>query len=204
MGLFTPRRRKILKRIAEEYNLDYWQTTPIDDLYNLTGSYLYKNHSEKKISHHLYYWDERMGADVSVFDLKGKFYRLEQTKQTVIYIRCKDLKAPKFLMKPKNLFQKFSKLFVDEDQEMDYAEYPSFDETYTVTTKNLADTNYFLKRELLELFSNELNWTMEVYGSQIVLYQRKKILPAKNIVEFMDKGLEILEIMMGSDSNDYV
>ena len=203
MGWFTPKRRKILMKVANEYNIDYWQTTPIDDLYHLEGSYLYKYHHEKKITNHLYFWDERMQADVSIFDLKGKFYRLEQTKQTVIYIRCKTLNAPKFLMKPKNILQKFSQMFVD-DEELDYSEYPNFDSAYSVSTKNLVETNYFLKRELLEMFSNELNWTMEAYGNQLILFQRKKLLPARNIVTFMEKGLEILEVMMASDSNDYV
>lgn len=146
----------------------------------------------KKIRHLLRRQDDMLDYDLKIFDfhrLKGKSKR--PISQTVFYLRSKDLVLPQFWLRPETVLHKLGELIGQED--IDFVRFPKFSGRYRLTGDDEVFIRHHFTEELLHFFSVEKGWYAEGVGYYLVIFQKGKLLSAKQIKKLYEKGMYVYQ-----------
>ncbi len=195
------KRREDLKKIA--YHLDM-QYEPKDEwgLYNLLRDFrLFRRGHHRRITNILSKKNAMLDLSLHVFDYRfvistGNSHR--RVNQTVFFVESRNLGLPDFLMKPETFFHRIGEYLGMQD--IDFEAYPDFSRQYLLKGANEDHIRSSLgKKKFLRFFSIEKNWSLEGCNYYMVFYSRNMILPPNHIGRFVEKGMNIFEMLKLND-----
>lgn len=192
-------RVKQLEKIAKNSSLSF---SPIDEfgLINLLKDFrLFQKGGRKRIGNILNEKTELHESDFRIFDYQytvssGKHSRT--FKQTVFFVQSKQLALPQFYMQPEHFFNKVGNYLGIED--IDFVEFPQFSDQYWLKGKDEWQIRQSMNDDLLHFFSIEQDWSLEGLNYYMIFYQKNKILPTTEILDFYKKGKHIVDMFSKS------
>ncbi len=183
-----------LRQMAHKFDMSY---TYQDDsgLINLLLDFeLFRRGRRKKIFHLMTWKDKWMESDFYIFDY---YYRIQQGKsskkvrQTVFFMRSKNLALPHFLMKPETFFHKIGGVLGFKD--INFEEYPDFSKQYWLKGEDEDYIRANFNDKVLKFFTVEKNWSLEGVNYFMIFYRKNKILSPNEIHDFLSKGMKLFE-----------
>ncbi len=195
------KRREDLKNVAYKLEMDYH---PTDEwgLYNLLRDFrLFRRGHHRRITNLLSKKNAMLDLSLNVFDYRfvisaGNSHR--RVNQTVFFVESKQLGLPDFLMRPETFFHRIGEYLGMQD--IDFEAYPDFSRRYLLKGDNEEHIRASLGNEdFLRFFSIEKNWSLEGCNYFMVFYRRNKILAPAEIEKFVNKGMNIFEMLKLDD-----
>ena len=123
-------------------------------------------------------------------------------KTTIFEINCPDLDLPKFFIYPKGILNQVSSYFVNKEKP--FSEEIDFHAKYIIETKNNTELENALGKKLLTQLLSLPNISMEGEGDYLLLYFYGKQIPAPELMDNYDKAIEILDLILNDNSNEFV
>lgn len=147
----------------------------------------------RRIRHFMHQYDTVRQADLYVFEYRYSWHG-QVRKQTVFWGLSESLNLPWLSMEPQQIKHTFIKILGRE--EIGFEMWPSFDRNYWVEGVDPAAVKYVFGDGIPSLFSRELGWAVEAFGSQFVMYQPKKPLPPEHCPDLLDLGRSVYDLLL--------
>jgi hypothetical protein len=184
-----------LENVAYRLGMEYqygeeWGIMPYLQDFNL-----FRIGRGRKITHMLYTQDEWLESRVFVFDYvyrSGKNRRKHY--QTVFFVESKDLGLPQFFLKPEHFFHQVGEL-LGLTQDIDFEEHPEFSKRYWLKGDDEDYIRHTFNKKVRHFFTVEKNWSLEGINYYMIFYKRGRLLPAKDIKEFYEKGMALVKML---------
>lgn len=172
-----------------------------DQDYLLKAFQIFKGKNDKRIKGILRIKENELDAIIRMYDY---FYwgDFKTRKTTIFEINCPDLDLPKFFIYPKGILNQVSSYFVNKEKP--FSEEIDFHAKYIIETKNNTELENALGKKLLTQLLSLPNISMEGEGDYLLLYFYGKQIPAPELMDNYDKAIEILDLILNDNSNEFV
>lgn len=186
-----------IRALASHLDMQYFPTDEWGMNALLRDFRLFKRGRRKVIDNVMRYVDPLLETEINVFDYRytvssGKSAKTH--KQTVFFIRSKNLALPEFLMRPENIMHQIGE-WLNFTQDIDFADFPEFSQQYLLQGEDEDYIRHKMTPQLLRYFTVEKNWTLEGVNYFLVFYQNRKQLEPRQIRTFYKKGMAIFSML---------
>ena len=193
-------REKEMAEIAHRLGMQFVAEEEWSLVERLDDFYLFKRGGRKRILNMMMRKDPLLHEELYVFDYQytistGK--SAHTYRQTVFFIKSRQLALPEFLMKPESIFHKIGAYLGMQD--IDFEEHPEFSNQYLLQSEDETRTRSMMKPEVARFFTVNRDWSMEGIGYYLILYKNNKLLPSNVIRDFYQKGLQLYEWLREED-----
>jgi len=187
--LMSGRRTEAIRNLAYRLGMDYEESDEWGLKKLLKDFHLFRKGHSRRIENLMIHEDPLLDSTFRVFDYRYVVSSNNSTrvfKQTVFFVDSKKLGLPTFWMKPENFFHRIGSLLGIED--IDFEEFPEFSNQYWLKGENEEFIRASMNEDVIKFFTVEKNWSLEGVNYFMILYQRDKLLPIRQIHDFYDKG----------------
>lgn len=126
-----------------------------------------------------------------------------KTRKTTIYeVKIKALDLPKFEIRPKGLLNQVSSFFVDNENP--YPEEKNFHAKFEMLTKDSEHFEAEISPKVFDLLIDRKNISVEGEGDYLLIYFSYQQTQAKDIMEEYDYVLDVVDVILNDDTNEYV
>lgn len=182
-----------MRALASHLNMQYFPTDEWGMNALLQDFRLFKRGRRKVIDNVIRYVDPMMDTEVNMFDYSytvsmGKGRKVH--RQTVFFIRSKQLALPEFFMEPEHVFHRVGE-WLNLTRDIDFIEFPEFSRQYLLQGEDEEYIRHKMSPQLLRYFTVEKDWTLEGINFFMIFYQNRKLLAPNDIRMFYKKGMGI-------------
>lgn len=184
-----------MKDIAKQLKLSYERNDEFGLINFLKDFKLFSRGRRKKITNIIGKKSEMLEVDYRLFDYQYTIRAGKHSKtfrQTVFFVRSKELGLPQFFMEPERLFRKIGKYLGLED--IDFEEYPQFSDQYWLEGEDEWQVRKAMSDEVLHFFTIEKDWSLEGINYYMIFYKKNTILPTENLASFYERGKHIVKL----------
>ncbi len=195
-------RTESLRHIARSngFSFKFKETFAKQD-YMLKEFSIFKGKKDKRLKGVMRKKEASLDATVRVYDY-WYFGDFKKRKTTVFEIFAKDLDLPRFEIRPKGLLKQVTNMFWDNEKP-----YPGISEFHSKYEIVSIDADVF-EREVspkaLEFLVDRKNISLEGEGDYLLVYSTYELVPGKELMTEYDDVVDLVEIVLKDDSNDYV
>jgi len=136
------------------------------------------------------------GINLRLFDYRyrtGSGKNSHTWHQTVIAFDAGDLRLPKFVMTPENLFHKIGSAFGYHD--IDFDTHPSFSKKYLLRGDSEEEIRERFTKELLDHLQETKGLCLEGYGDLLVMYRKNKRVKVPELNDLMARGFKVFSLL---------
>ncbi len=187
------------EKIAKQSRLSYTYNDEFGLINLLKDFRIFKKGSEQKIENIIGEKTELYESDFRVFDFQYSFQKGKNnliSRQTIFFVQSKNIGLPQFYMEPERYFNKAGKYLGIED--IDFEVFPQFSDQYWLKGESESEIRSTMSDELLHYFTVEKDWSLEGLNYFMIFYKKDKIIPTTDLLEFYQKGKEILKMFSES------
>lgn len=185
------KRADAIRQLSYRLDMDYTAGDEWGMMHLLESFHLFKHGRRKRIHNVLFASDQWEETKIHIFDYHYKASKNKRKRQTVLFVKSKDLALPEFFMRPESVFHKIKGLLGFED--IDFEEHPKFSNQYQLTGDDEEWIRDTFNENIIRFFTVERNWSLEGVGYYLILYRKNKLLSPKSIQDFYKKGLAIAD-----------
>jgi len=181
------------EKIAKEHRLFYSYKDEFGLIKLLRDFQLFRNFSSNKITNILGEKTKFRESNFNVFDFEYRIFNGEQEEmstQTVFFAQSKQLALPQFYMEPGHFFKQVGKHV--GTIEVDFEVFPQFTKQYWLKGAQ-EQPQKTLPDNLRHYFTMEEDWCFEGLNYFLILYRKDKLIPTTDLIDFFQKGKEIVE-----------
>ena len=190
-----------LAQLSRKQGFRFWKNYSFRRLpYEIKSFGLFKGKNQKRLRSLLEKVDTEKGIKYQIFDFHNyKDYGTKKT--TAIYISSETFDFPEFEVRPKDISEKLTGLFLRQDI---FNHFPKFTDAYTVKSLELDHMEYLMSNEVLEILLKEEKMIMEGKHNHLILHKKNDLLEPNELIPFFEKCKRITELMLEDNSNDFV
>ncbi len=189
-------RSEAFQKLARRLNMEYAYRDEYGLIKALTGFKLFGKGHSRRIYNLVSGTSQLLNVQLHVFDYQ---YVIQagntpvRHRQTVFFIKAKDLDLPELYLKPEHFFHKIASFFGMDD--IDFEEYPEFSDRYLLKGEDEERIRRRMTKEVVHFFTLERGWYLEGVNYYMVLYKYRKLVPPKKIEAFYEKGLQVYDLL---------
>ncbi|MFK7934260.1 MAG: hypothetical protein AB8G22_12180 [Saprospiraceae bacterium] len=186
-----------IRALASHLDMQYFPTDEWGMNALLQDFRLFKRGRRKTIENVIRSVDQMLETEVNVFDYRYTVSSGKSTKthkQTVFFVRSKNLALPEFLMKPETILHQMGE-WLNFTQDIDFVDFPEFSKQYLLQGEDEEYIRYKMTPQVLRYFTVEKNWTLEGVNYFLIFYQNRKLLEPSQIRNFYRKGMAAFSML---------
>lgn len=186
-----------IRALASHLDMQYFPTDEWGMMALLRDFRLFKRGRKKKIENVMRRVDPMLETEVNIFDYRytvsnGK--SAKTFKQTVYFVRSKNLALPEFLMKPENILHQIGE-WLNFTQDIDFEDFPEFSQQYLLQGEDEDYIRHKMTPQVLKYFTVERDWTLEGVNYFMIFYQNRKQMQPNEIRTFYRKGMSVFSML---------
>lgn len=142
------------------------------------------------------------------FDIKIRVYDywyfgdFKKRKTTIFEVYGKALDFPKFEIRPKGLLNQMTEIFWAKEKP--YPNQKDFHAKYEVLSMDAKLFEAEMSPKVLEHLMDRKNFSIEGDGDYLLAYSTYEVVHAKDLIDEYDFVLDLVEIILKDDTNQYV
>ena len=162
---------------------------------------IFKGKNDKRIKGIMMKKEPAMDINIRVYDY-WYFGDFKKRKTTVFEVFGKALDFPRFEIRPKGLLNQMTEIFWAKEKA--YPNQKDFHTKYEVLSMDAKLFEAEMSPKVLEHIMDRNNISIEGEGDYLLIYTTYEVVPAKDLTEEYDYVLDLVEIILKDDSNQYV
>ena len=190
------KRSELLRRVAYEREMEFFQEDDWRMIALLRDFRLFRRGSQKRITNILRQRDPMHETELNVFDYHYAVQTNNATRhvnQSVFFVNSKLLALPEFRMQPEQLLHLVGSWLGFDD--IDFEKYPEFSDAYYLKGKDEEMIRHVMRPRLLNFFTVERNWHVEGVGYFLVMYKHRGLFKPHRVHDLIDKGQRVMHLL---------
>lgn len=188
------KRREQIVQVASAMGLPYFEKGDPALLSDLSEFELFSKGRRRAITNMVH--GEADGVDLGLFDYQytigsGKYS--QTLRQSVVYIRAKDLVAPVFTIGPESFFHRIGNFLGMQD--IDFDTHPEFSKKFMLRGPDETAIREFFTGERLTFLEGHPTISIEARGDQLAVFYNNKRSAPEELQALMALGFEIYALL---------
>lgn len=184
-------RTRAMAKIASSLDLSFSEKDDERTLKLLGGFKLYMKGGRRNVGNVLSkkseFLDEENVFDYSYVISDGNSSR--KISQTVFFVKSKELKLPRYNLKPEKIFHRIGIFFGMQD--IDFEEFPTFSDQYLLQGPDEDFIRATFDKRILTFLTDNSGWHIEGNNYFLIIYKHGKIIQPKSIKSFIEMARKI-------------
>jgi len=189
-------RTEIFQNIAYKLDMTYSEGDEWGNMAYLEDFNLFGKGRRRRILRSLNKMDDWQESNLYVMDYeykRGKKRKGKYKRQTVFFIKSKQLGVPEFFMQPERFVHRVAAKLGFED--IDFVEHPEFSKKYHLKGPDEERIRNTFDEKIIRFFTIEKDWYLEGVGYYLIFYKKNRLLSEKMIIDIYNKGLKVVEML---------
>lgn len=188
--LAEKKRTEQVSKVANQLGLPFFEEGDPALLRELDGFKLFSKGRARTITNMVH--GEADGVDLGLFDYRytiGGGKNSQTLRQSVVYIRAKDLQLPEFALGPENFLHRIGSMLGMQD--IDFDEHPKFSRTFLLRGPDEAAVRTLFTPERIHYMEEHPTLSIEGQGDQLAVFYHAQRHDPEKLSELMSTGFEI-------------
>jgi len=169
--------------------------------YLLKSFQIFKGKNDKRLKGILRKKENELEAVIRVYDYIY-WGEIKTRKTTIFEIYGPDLNLPQFYIHPKGILNQVSSFFMEK--EIPYSDNSDFHGKFSIETPDSKTFEQAIDLNLLNELIKSPEISIEGEGDYLLVYFSGKQIPAKELIDFYENAIDLLEIIINNNSNEFV
>ena len=162
---------------------------------------IFKGKKDKRIKGIMMKNEPSMQINIRIYDY-WYFGDFKKRKTTIFEVFGKALDFPRFEIRPKGILNQVTEIFWAKEKP--YPNQKDFHAKYEVLSMDAKLFETEMSPKVLEHLMDRKNISIEGEGDYLLVYSTYEVTPAKYLTEEYDYVLDLVEIILKDDTNQYV
>ncbi len=190
------KRIEVLKDKAMQLGFSFSKDIASDFIYGTKQFKLFKEGHSSKV--HNVIEGRKSDVNFKIFDYiygSGAGQSSASYAQTIFFVKIENINIPRFIMSPESIFNKIGDKLTKND--IDFERYLTFSKKYHLKGDEEDAIRSVFSDEILQFFEHRKKIiSLEADGDTIIIYRRSKLVEPKDLVEFVDESLKMVQMFI--------